>query len=77
MPVSFQEQIGLTVDFKFLWVYLRKLKQNNAYKRQSVKKMNPKGRHEPAHIVRNAKTSVMIYGVVQLSLTPLRRGSHL
>lgn len=30
MPVSFQEQIGLTVDFEFLWVDLRKLKQNNA-----------------------------------------------
>jgi hypothetical protein len=30
VPVSFQKQIGLTIDFEFLWVDLRKLKQDNA-----------------------------------------------
>lgn len=63
MPVSLQEQMGLTVDFEFLWVDLRKLKQKNAWERRSVKTTNPKGRDEPAHMVRNPKTRVMIYGV--------------
>lgn len=30
VPVSLQEQMGLTVNFEFLRVELRKLKQNNA-----------------------------------------------